>query len=185
MIWRQAGAVAGGAGAVAVAGVLLGAGPGAAAPLAATLALVVATPAAPAARPRTVLGGYAVSTAAGLMATAVLGAATPEATGLWWRATAAVALATGLAVALMARFDALHPPAAAAGSVVALQPLLHWPVALVVLAAGAAVAGAAAIRARHSHTDFRRRTPTAVGVPASKSVCDRNRGRRFSRRGPR
>jgi CBS-domain-containing membrane protein len=148
VIWRQAGAVAAGAGAVAVAGVLLGAGPGAAAPLAATLALVVATPAAPAARPRAVLGGYALSTLAGLLSTAVLGAAAPEATGLWWRATAAVALGAGLAVALMVRLDALHPPAAAAGCVVALQPLLHWPVALLVLAGGAAVAGGAAIRVR-------------------------------------
>jgi CBS-domain-containing membrane protein len=152
---RRVGVVAAGAGAIAVAGILLGAGPGAAAPLAATLALVVATPAVPAARPRAVLGGYALSTLAGLLVTAGVGAAAPEATGVWWTATAAVAVATGLAVALMTRFDALHPPAAAAACVVALQPLLHWPVALIVLAGGAAVACAAALRARRSPADGR------------------------------
>jgi hypothetical protein len=122
-----------------------------------------------------VLAGYALSTLAGLLATAVLGVAAQ--TDAWWRGTLAIALGAGLAVALMSRFDALHPPAAAAGCVVALQPVLHWPVALVVLAGGAAIA--AAIRARRSHTDFGRRTSTAVGVPAPKSV------RRFSRRAPR
>jgi CBS-domain-containing membrane protein len=131
---------------VAVAGILLGAGPAPAAPLAATLALVVATPGAPAARPRAVLAGYALSTLAGLLTTASLDVATTP--GPWWRAAVAITLGTGLAVALMARFDALHPPAAAAGCVVALEPVLHWPPALVVLAAGAAVSAAAAVRAR-------------------------------------
>jgi CBS-domain-containing membrane protein len=164
--WRQATAVTAGAGVIAGGGILLGAGPGPAAPLAATLALVVATPAAPAARPRALLAGYALSTLAGVLASAALGAATDSS----WRATGAIALGAGLAVALMARFDALHPPAAAAGCVVALQPVLHWPVALAVLAGGAAVAGAAA--ARRSHTDLGPRTPTAAGVPAPKPVSD-------------
>jgi CBS domain-containing membrane protein len=157
--WRLAGAVAVGAGVVAVAGTLLGAGPGPAAPLAATLALVVATPAAPAARPRSVLAGYALSTLGGLLAGAVTGAAIPSP---GWGPAVAIALGAGLAVAFMARFDVMHPPAAAAGCVVALHPVLHWPVALVVLAGGAAVAGAAAVRARRSHTGLRRRTPEPV-----------------------
>jgi CBS domain-containing membrane protein len=151
--WRQAGAVVVGAGAVAVAGVLLGAGAGPAAPLAATLALVATTPAAPAARPRVVLAGYALSTLAGLLTTAVLGLAAPS--DPWWRAALAIGLGAGLAVAFMARFDALHPPAAAAGCVVALQPLLHWPVALVVAAGGAAVAGVAAVRTRRGRLSRR------------------------------
>jgi CBS domain-containing membrane protein len=154
----SAGIVAAGAAMVAIGGVLVGAGPGVAAPLAATLAVVVANPAAPSARPRTVLSGYALSALAGLLATATLGAAAPEATTVWWRTTAAVALGAGLAVALMTRFDALHPPAAAAGCVVALQPVLHWPVPLVVLAGGAAVAAAAAV-----HT----RRPYVLGRPLS------------------
>jgi CBS-domain-containing membrane protein len=137
-----------GAGAVAVAGILLGAGPAPAAPLAATWALVAATPAVPAARPRAVLAGYALSTLAGLLASAALGLAAPP--GPWWHAAVAIALGAGLAVALMAGFDALHPPAAAAGCVVALEPLLHWPVALVMVAGGAAVAAAAAVRGRRS-----------------------------------
>jgi CBS-domain-containing membrane protein len=166
--WRQAGAVTAGAGAIAGGGIMLGAGPGPAAPLAATLALVVATPAAPAARPRALLAGYALSALAGVLASAALSPATDPSL----HAIGAIALGAGLAVALMARFDALHPPAAAAGCVVALQPVLHWPVALVVLTGGAVVAGAAAARARRLHTDSRRRTPTAVGVPAPKSVCD-------------
>jgi CBS-domain-containing membrane protein len=149
--WLLAGAVAAGAGVVAVAGTLLDAGPGPAAPLAATLSLVVATPAAPAARPRVVLAGYALSTLGGALASGALGLATTPAP--WWRAAAAIALGAGLAVALMAGFDALHPPAAAAGCVVALHPVLHSPVALVVLAGGAAVAGAVAVRARHSQPD--------------------------------
>lgn len=136
---------AAGTGVVAVAGILLGAGPGVAAPLAASLALALATPTAPAARPRAVLGGYALSVLAGIVAAAVLG---PVGPGPWWRDTAAVALGAGLAVALMIGLDALHPPAAAAGCVVALHPLLHWPVPLVLLAAGAAVACAAALRSR-------------------------------------
>jgi CBS-domain-containing membrane protein len=147
----SAGIVAAGAATVAIGGVLVGAGPGVAAPLAATLAVVVANPAAPSARPRTVLSGYALSALAGLLATATLGAAAPEATTVWWRTTAAVALGAGLAVALMTRFDALHPPAAAASCVVALQPVLHWPVPLVVLAGGAAVAAAAAVHTRRPH----------------------------------
>jgi CBS domain-containing membrane protein len=146
--------VAAGAGVVAVAGTVLDAGPGPAAPLAATLALVVATPAAPAARPRSVLAGYLLSTLGGLLASAVAGLVTsPDS---WWGVALTIALGAGLSVALMARFDALHPPAAAAGCVVALHPVLHWQVALLVLAGGALVAGAAAVHGQRSRTGLRR-----------------------------
>jgi hypothetical protein len=137
-----------GAAATALGGSLLGTGAAIAAPLAGSFSLVLATPAVPAARTRAVLGGYAAAVVAGLATAAVLGTGAVSVTGLW-SDIAAVVLGAGLTVALMRPLDAFHPPAAAAGCLIALQPLRDWPVALVLLLAGGAVAACAiAVRAR-------------------------------------
>lgn len=84
-------------------------------PFAATATILATAPDAPASRPRVVLVGYAVALVPALGAVSVLGAST----------TVAV-VATGLAILLMRLADALHPPAAAAATMVALHGT-GWP----------------------------------------------------------
>ena len=122
-----------GTSAAAIAAVAGQVSPVVAAPLAASLALVAATPTAPAARAGVLLAGYAAAVASGIAVSAT--SLVPA---------AAVAIAATLGTALMVLLDRLHPPAVAAACVTALQPVGHWQEAVVVL--GAAIALAAAVR---------------------------------------
>ncbi len=79
-------------------------------PFAATATILATAPDSPASRPRAVLVGYAVALVPALGAVSLLGAST----------TVAVA-ATGLAILLMRLTRAVHPPAAAAATMVGLH----------------------------------------------------------------
>ncbi|GAB4583128.1 HPP family protein [Nocardia sp. IFM 10818] len=98
-------------------------------PLAASAAVLAATPGPPAAKPVTVLAGHAVSVTAGLVAALLTG---PGAL--------AALLGVGVATAAMAGLGRLHAPAVAsaglvgaAGSPVGAAALLAGAIALVVL----------------------------------------------------
>ncbi|WP_051174104.1 HPP family protein [Amycolatopsis orientalis] len=123
-----------GAGGVAAAGIGSGIGPAASAPLAASLALVLANPALPSARPAAVFGGHALAVLGGAI-TALLLAPGPVAV--------AVAAAAGLGAMLL--FRVVHPPAVASGCLMVLQPL---PTGVFLLGAAAALAVAILLRTR-------------------------------------
>lgn len=123
-----------GAGGVAAAGIGSGIGPAASAPLAASLALVLANPALPSARPVAVFGGHALAVLGGAI-TALLSTPGPVAV--------AVAAAAGLGAMLL--FRVVHPPAVASGCLMVLQPL---PTGVFLLGAAAALAVAILLRTR-------------------------------------
>jgi CBS-domain-containing membrane protein len=128
-VQTAAAATAFGAGIVAVAGAELANAPAVAAPLAASIALILGTPAAPAARAGAVLGGYLSAVISGI---AVAAMTIPP--------VAAVTTAAALGTALMMASKRLHPPAVAGACVIALQPIGHWQEGLIVLCAACALA---------------------------------------------
>ncbi|PSL20216.1 HPP family protein [Shimia abyssi] len=98
----------------------------------ASCVLLFSVPASPLSQPENVIGGHLQSTFVGLVLTAVL-------PNVWW----AVALAAGLAIALMAALRVTHPPAGAnplvifaadPGFLFLLFPVLSVAVALVAIA---------------------------------------------------
>ncbi len=102
------------------------------APFGASCVLVFALPHSPLAQPRNVIGGHLISATIGILVFALLGA-TP------W----SLALAVGLAIALMELTGTLHPPAGAdpivvimakAGWVFLLSPVLVGAVLIVAIA---------------------------------------------------
>ncbi|WP_052120674.1 HPP family protein, partial [Amycolatopsis sp. MJM2582] len=127
---------AAGAGGVAAAGMGSGVGPAASAPLAASLALVLANPALPSARPVAVFGGHALAVVAGVLAAFAL---PPGPVAV------AVAAATGFGAMLL--FRVVHPPAVASGCLMVLQP---WPTGVFLIGAAAALAVALLLYARFS-----------------------------------
>ncbi|OJX79507.1 HPP family protein [Magnetospirillum sp. 64-120] len=103
------------------------------APLAASAVLVFAAHESPMAQPANVIGGHILSTTAALVVAEVL----PQS---WW----AMALAVGLAIALMTLTRLTHPPAGADALVVtALHP--GWSYLLFPIAFGAILLVAAAV----------------------------------------
>ncbi|MCU1646274.1 MAG: hypothetical protein JWN03_6549 [Nocardia sp.] len=105
-------------------------------PLAATAALVAATPAAPAARWSTVVIGHVVSVAAGLVMAVLLG-----------NGTTAALIAAIVAVAVMGGLGRLHAPAVASAAVMGAvgswhgaAALLAGTVALVIIQQGLVIA---------------------------------------------
>ncbi|MFC9993588.1 HPP family protein [Nocardia sp. NPDC127526] len=98
-------------------------------PLAASAAVLAATPGLPAAKPATVIAGHAVSVTAGLAAALLAGPG-----------VLAALLGVGVAIAAMAGLGRMHAPAVAsaglvgaAGSAVGAAALLAGAIALVVL----------------------------------------------------
>jgi CBS-domain-containing membrane protein len=79
-------------------------------PFAATATILATAPDAPASRPRAVLVGYAVALVPALGAVSLLGAS-----------TAVAVVATALAILLMRLARTIHPPAAAAATMVGLH----------------------------------------------------------------
>jgi CBS-domain-containing membrane protein len=99
----------------------------------ASCVLLFSVPASPLSQPVNVVGGHALATAVALVLRSVL----PD---VWW----AVALAVGLAIALMAAFRVTHPPAGADPLVVfAADPDIGFLVFPVVLGAVVLVTTAA------------------------------------------
>lgn len=103
------------------------------APFGASCVLLFSVPASPLSQPANVVGGHLVATLIGL----ALHAALPE---TWW----ALALAVGLAIAVMAALRITHPPAGAdplvvfaadPGILFLLFPVLSGAIALVAIAA--------------------------------------------------
>jgi len=125
---------AAGAGGVAAAGMGTGAGAAASAPLAASLALVLANPALPSARPVAVFGGHALAVLAGVVAAFVL---------LPGPVAIAVAAAAGFGAMLL--FRVVHPPAVASGCLMVLQP---WPTGVFLIGAAAVLGVALLLRTR-------------------------------------
>ena len=104
---------------------------------AALVALVLANPSLPSARPVAVLAGYGTAAVGGLAAVAVAAPGPP-----------AVAVAAGLSLALMLALKAVHPPALAGGCLLALQPADHGRTVLLLIATAAAMALAIETRGR-------------------------------------
>lgn len=95
------------------------------APFGATCVLLFSVPASPLSQPMNVIGGHVVATIVGLLLRMVL-------PNEWW----AVALAVGVAIALMSALRVTHPPAGADPLVVfAIHPGLEFAVLPVLLGA--------------------------------------------------
>lgn len=119
------------------------------APLAASAVLVFAAHESPMAQPANVIGGHLLSTTTALAVAEVL----PPS---WW----AMALAVGLAIALMTLTRLTHPPAGADALVVtALHP--GWSYLLFPIASGAVLLVAAAVLV-HRMVPTRRPYPLPV-----------------------
>ncbi|WP_192809530.1 HPP family protein [Actinomadura rudentiformis] len=101
-------------------------------PLAASAALVAATPAAPAARPQTVLFGHLVSVTAGFAVALALGPGPVAATA-----------AAGLGVAAMVAAGRFHAPAVA--SAVLVGAVGEWVPAVALLGGALVIVGLAAL----------------------------------------
>ncbi|MFD5247785.1 HPP family protein [Amycolatopsis sp. NPDC058340] len=125
-----------GAGGVAAAGMGSGVGAAASAPFAASLALVLANPALPSARPVTVFGGHALAVVAGRLAAFVL----PP-------GPVAIAVAAAAGFGAMLLFRVVHPPAVASGCLMVLQP---WHTGVVLIGAAAVLGVALSLRTRFS-----------------------------------
>jgi hypothetical protein len=104
--------------------------PATVAPLAASVALVAAAPVLPSARSSAVSVGYLIAVGSGLLA------------GLVLTDTFAIPVAAGIAVGLMLITDQMHPPAVAAGCLIASLDTRSLAVAAVtLLGAGLIAAG--------------------------------------------
>jgi CBS-domain-containing membrane protein len=99
------------------------------APLGASCALVIGAPAAPFVQPRNVIVGNVLSALVGLIAFRAFGQTA------WWT----LALAIGVAMALMVATKTFHPPAAVTVLLPLLMNVTHFTWALVPVGVGAAI----------------------------------------------